>query len=277
MTGRTNGDLLAMSLDDQRRRALRPHSIVNRQGALRALARWLEPKPLAEATREDIDSFLDTRRLAPRSRYTYLSHLHSFYAMLVAEGVVEHDPTARIVRPRLRRALPRPMSTEELREVLATADPRFRCWLLLGAYQGLRCQEIALLDREDVREAESLLRVVHGKGGHERMLPLHPEVMEALRALPMPRSGWVFVRGTGKPFTPGDLSAEFNRRLREAGASATAHQLRHWFGTELYRRTRDLRLTQELLGHASPTTTAVYTAFDRGAAGAAVAGLRAAG
>ena len=64
--------------------------------------------------------------------------------------------------------------------------------LSLAAYAGLRCQEIAGLDREDVLEAKGLLRVVKGKGGVERIVPLHPEALAALRCLPMPRSGALF-------------------------------------------------------------------------------------
>jgi len=60
-----------------------------------------------------------------------------------------------------------------------------RCWLLLAAYQGLRCQENAGLKREDVLYELDLLRVVHGKGGKQRLIPLHPEVRRATMALPI--------------------------------------------------------------------------------------------
>ena len=122
-------------------------------------------------------------------------------------------------------------------------------------------------------DAEGLLRVVHGKGGHEPLLPLHPDVWTALRTLPMPRTGWVFNMPTGGKFTPPRLSVYFNRQLREAGVEATAHQLRHWFGSNLYAETHDLRVVQEMMGHASPTTTAIYTAFDRRAATTGVRAL----
>jgi Phage integrase family len=69
------------------------------------------------------------------------------------------------------------------------------------------------------------------------------------------------------------LSQHFNKWLREAGVDATANRLRHWFGMNVYQQTRDLRLTQELLGHAEPQTTAVYCAYDRSAAAKVVGTL----
>jgi len=109
-----------------------------------------------------------------------------------------------------------------------------------------------------------------GKGGNERMLPLHPDVFAALVALPMPRVGWVFLRPRGGPYGPVRVSQDFNLFLRSAGVNATAHQCRHWFASTLYSRTRDLWIVQEMLGHANITTTAIYTAFDQRAAGEGV-------
>lgn len=266
-------ELLEMSETDQRRRGLLPRSIEKRQGSLVSFARWLGQRGLLEATRADVEAFLDARQIGARTRYAWLSHLHGFYRWAVAEDLMAEDPTAKITRPKLRRSLPRPVSTNELRTALDAASARQRCWLLLAAYQGLRCQEIAGLRREDVLDSEGLLRVTHAKGGNERLLPLHPEVLTSLVEMPMPRIGWVFTRPRGGKYTPAQVSEEFNVFLRAVGSTATAHQLRHWFGTELYKTTHDLRLTQEMLGHANPSTTAVYTAFDRRAAGEAVRAL----
>ena len=91
---------------------------------------------------------------------------------------------------------PRPADTGDIRRVLESADPMERCWLLLAGLQGLRCKEIAGLRREDVIDAKGLLRIL-GKGDRERVLPLHPDVLAGLRALPMPRTGYIFVRPRG--------------------------------------------------------------------------------
>lgn len=259
---------------DMERRGLLESSIVKREINIRALMRWLgSGRSVFDVSREEINLFLDGRHIGPRTRFTWLANLHSFFDWAMQAGHADCDPTAEIIRPKLRRTLPRPASTDALRDLLAVAGPKERCWVVLAAFQGLRCQEIAGLRREDVSETEGLLRVVHGKGGHERMLPLHPEVRSALVALPMPRTGWVFTRERGGRYSPNALSTYFNRFLHENGVAATAHQLRHWFGTQLYQATSDLRLTQEMLGHSDPGTTAVYTAFNKRAAAAAIRDL----
>ena len=267
--------LSAMRLDMERR-GLLESSIIKREICLKALMRWLgSPDAIFDVTPEQLNEFLDGRNIGPRTRFTWLANLHSFYEWAVEARLTPSDPTVSIVRPKLRRTLPRPADTSDLSHLIDMAPPKERCWVVLAAYQGLRCQEIAGLRREDVAETDGLLRVVHGKGANERMLPLHPEVLRALRELPMPRVGWVFTRCRGGKYSANALSMYFNRFLHEAGVTCTAHQLRHWFGTHLYQSTNDLRLTQEMLGHSDPGTTAVYTAFNRRAAAEAIADLSA--
>jgi integrase len=134
--------------------------------------------------------------------------------------------------------------------------------------------EIAGLDRDDVIEGKGLLRIRRGKGDHERIIPLRRDVLEALRVLPMPRTGAIFVRvrgGRHKSHTIGNL---VNGYLRDLGINATCHQLRHWFGTEIYDNCHDIRVTQELMGHSNPATTAGYIAYSQVDASAAVGSLK---
>lgn len=274
-----NVELIGAHHVDQVRRGLMPSSIHTRDQHLRLLATWIQDRSLLTATREEIELFLDSRRNAQglpithRTRYSWVSHLHGFYEWAIREEIGDRDPTARIIRPKMRRSLPRPAVTAELSIALAKAGPQHRCWLLLAAFQGLRCQEIAGLSREDVLEAEGLLLITHAKGGKERQLALHPDVLAALKELPMPRIGRIFKRPRGGQYSPANLSQEFNVFLECAGVNATAHQLRHWFGTNLYARTHDILLTQEMMGHSNPATTAIYTAFDRVAAGVAIGAM----
>ncbi len=265
-----NAELLEGHHLDQERRGLLASSIHKRDRFVQLFARHLEPRSLLSATGRDVEQFLDGRTMVARTRYLWLTHLHGFYDWAVREELTTDDPTVRIIRPKYRRGLPRPADAAELQRALESASPRHRCWVLLAAYQGLRCQEIAGLHRDDIREDQGLLRVVKGKGGAERILPLHQDVFAALWALPLVRSGRVFSRPRGGPYSPNAISCEFNRFLHSAGVTASAHQLRHWFATTLYVQTHDIRLTQEMLGHAELSTTAVYTAFDRASAGEAV-------
>jgi len=166
------------------------------------------------------------------------------------------------------------MKDEHLRRALEEApNAEMRCWVLLGAYEGLRCMEMAGLDVDDVREDEGTLLVRKGKGAKDRGVPLHPLVLEALEALPLPVSGPIFTMPDGRRCAPYVVSQRINRYLRSVGVPSTAHALRHWFGTNLLRGTHDLRVVQEMLGHSSPATTALYSAYDSGLAGTAVRAL----
>jgi site-specific recombinase XerD len=270
----TSEQMLAAVRLDMERRGLLESSIIKREICLKALGRWLQCSPL-EASREDLERFLDQRKtrqgahIGPRTRFTWLANLAAFYRWALAEELIEEDPTAKIIRPKLRRSLPRPADTEQLRRLIERAGAKERCWVLLASYQGLRCKEIAGLRREDVVEHKGLIRVL-GKGDNERLLPLHPDVLAALVALPLPRSGPVFTRARGGRYSANAMSAYFNEFLRNNDAGATAHQLRHWFGTTFYANTQDLRLTQEMMGHADPATTAIYTKFSNRAAAVAI-------
>jgi integrase/recombinase XerC len=116
-----------------------------------------------------------------------------------------------------------------------------------------------------------LLRVVKAKGGNERMLPLNPQTELALREWGIPRSGWVFPgQFLVDPIKPRTVTKYVTRHLRSIGVNATAHQCRHWFGSSVYERTRDLRLTQELMGHLHPQSTAGYTRINPSRDGADV-------
>jgi integrase/recombinase XerC len=260
-------------------------SIDKRAVLMRALARWLEPASLLDATRQDIESFLDGRRnaagrpITSRTRYAWLSHFNAFYRWAVIEGLTTTDPTLAIIRPKMRRNLPRPIADDDLARAMAEAPPQMRAMLALAAYQGLRCQEIAGLDREDVLDTRNpaVIVVVAGKGGQQRIVPLHREVLSALRCLPLPRSGAVFTRPRGGRHTPTTVSVAIRRYFAELGIVATAHQLRHWFGTGIYAQSHDIRMTQELLGHQSPNTTAIYVAWAVVDAAPAVAALHIAG
>lgn len=264
------------------RRGLRPRSI-DRFGAYANLfARWLgDERSLFEATQEDVERHLDRRGgrhgsgLSARTRYGNISALHVFYGWAIEEELTTEDPTARIRRPKMRRTLPRPIADEDLALALDHADPEMRAILLLAAYQGLRCQEIAGLDRSDVIDSAHppKLRVMQGKGGHERVVPLHPAVLEALLGLPMRSKGAVIRQPYGTPYKPPRMSQKIREHLVGLGIDATAHQLRHWFGSEVYNASRDIRLTQELMGHQSPQTTAGYVSISVLDAAATVQGL----
>ena len=257
------------------RRGLASRTIAQRVGLMRRLRRFLDRSPIT-ATEEDIQAFLDYLRVGMSTRSIYLASFASFYKWARKAGYVRVDPVEDIVRPRLPRRLPRPMPKADLEWALRGADARMRAWLLLAAYEGLRCCEIATLRVENIRDNEDppFIEVV-GKGGHERKIPLNPMVEEALRAYGLPQSGYVFVSPrTRMAYRQGTVSNVIASYLRGKGLRWTAHNGRHSFGTEVNDATGgDLRIVQELMGHASPATTALYTRVNQEKAVQAVRSL----
>ena len=258
-------------LADQQRRGLMPNTIDRRRYALATFARFVDP---LKATEHDITSFLDARPDSARTTYCWLSTLHVFYVWARRSGLVDHDPTIDIPRPRLRRRLPRPGTNAQLATAIGEADRQTRAWLTLMAYAGLRCAEVARSEHSDLIDVSDrkMLHVI-GKGERERIIPAHPMVIEVFGS-GWSRSGPMFRRTDGAPWTPAQVSQITGTYLRSVGVDASAHQLRHWFGSRTYATSRgDLRVVQELLGHSSPATTAVYTAWSQPAAVAAVEAL----
>jgi site-specific recombinase XerD len=260
-----------------RRRNHAPESVIRRKLRLEAWARWLHDHgaSLARAEQDHVDRFLDARRIGPRTRYQWLSMLHQFHRWGIVHGRLPADPTVAIVRPKLPRRYPRPVDSADLRLAIEQAGPTMRVWLLLMAYGGLRCAEVAALHADDLVDGPSgrMIHVVAGKGDKDRMVPLHPDTDRAIRAAGLPTSGPLFRRPQGGRASGEWVSKQTSAYLAAIGVDATAHQLRHWFATWVLGAGADLRQVQELLGHASITTTQVYAAANMGAAADIVRGL----
>lgn len=256
----------------ERRRGLQPTTIDSRARNYRLFVRTLDPLTLSVVTRADVEVFLDSRGLCNRARYRWLSDLHVFYKWMVTEGYVTDDPTEKIERPPLPKLLPRPIGSDDLGAAIERASTMVRCWLLLAAYEGMRCIEIARLTWEDVLDGQDPpVLLARGKGDKMRIIPLHPDVTGALKLLPGRRSGPVFRQPDGRPRTATMISQQGNEYLHSLGITSTMHKLRHWFGTNVYRTSgRDVLLVRDLLGHSSVSTTEVYAAFDRARAPEAV-------
>lgn len=258
--------------DHLRRRNLRESTIRQRRYVLLRLARFTG-KSVLDQTTDDLRRFLDRLDVA-ESRATETSHLCSYYKWAHRVGVMPYNPAEDLERPRINRRLPRPMPDDDLARALGNASDRILSWLLLATYAGLRACEIASLRAENVLlRADPPILVVEGKGGKMRVVPIHDRLHPMLTALP--KSGWCFPRRDDKPGpVPAHVvSHGVNNYLHDLGIEHTLHACRHWFATSTYRNTHDLRLVQELLGHASPTSTQIYTYVDPGRAVQAVQSL----
>lgn len=259
----------------QERRNLSPRTIDERSGRLRSFAVWMRPRSVLDATCEDVESWLDSCRIGGRSRGMYMSALSVFFAFARREGRVESNVLDDMLRPRKGRLVPRPIAEDDLVRAIRQAPPRMAAWLSLAAYMGLRCKEIAGLRRDDLLldRPVPVLIVSHPKGGRERVLPVNVHVDEALRRYGLPLHGFVFESERGMPFSPATVSGYIAGYLHDLGISATAHQARHLFATTIYNATKDIRVAQEMLGHADCSTTAIYVAMNPDTAAAAMRGL----
>lgn len=228
-----------------------------RRGILHHLNRDL-PFGIGVVLPEDLADWLYRDDWSQNTKATYYRALKSFYgwASDPADRWINRNPMDGLERVHTAKGVARPCTDEQLRAILARAAEPFRLWALIAAYQGLRCVEIAGLDREHVTESQ--LFVVRGKGGQPRVHDTDPGVWQAVRDLP---PGPVARRpDTGERASAHYISihsrAHFHRKLK---IETSMHCLRHWLGVNAQARYRDIRVTQELLGHASLTSTQIYT------------------
>jgi site-specific recombinase XerD len=249
---------------------------------LRQLVEWLAGRggAVVALDRRAARAFaaeLGRRGYAPATVQRKLSTLRGFTRFLVERGALPADPAALLPGPRKRRRLPHTLRLSEVERLLAAATAtrgplglrdRLIVELLYGC--GLRSQELVDLDLDDVR-ADGPELLVRGKGGKMRAVPMGEAAMAALEAylergrgplakaaacappaLLLTRRGWRL------------LTSDIRRLLVDYGDAAgldhaSPHMLRHAYATHMLERGADLRAIQELLGHASVSTTQVYT------------------
>jgi integrase/recombinase XerC len=246
-----------------------------------------EPPSLAslwELTGADLRAFLASRRreeVGSRSLLRALAGIRSFARFLERQGKGKLGMFAAIRTPKLARSLPKPLpvaSARELAEVESRVGEARPPWvlardaavlaLLYGA--GLRISEALGLKRADAPVASRDQVTVLGKGRKTRSVPVIRKVQEAVEAyldlcpFTLSPDGPLFVGARGGPLSPRIIQLAVERMRGALGLpdTATPHALRHSFATHLLSRGGDLRTIQELLGHASLSTTQLYTAVD---------------
>jgi integrase/recombinase XerC len=234
---------------------------------------------LAKLAPADIRAFITHRRaegLGPGGVQRALAAIRSLYRFLAREGILENAAPQGVRSPRLPKRLPRPLSRDDVARALEVARDNDVDWigrrdaalltLLYGA--GLRISEALSLKRGDVPLGETL--TILGKGRKERAVPVLPLVQGAVAdyADKIPFSGEatapLFLSRRGRPMSAREAQGLMQRLRGSLGLSekATPHALRHSFATHLLQGGGDLRSVQELLGHASLSTTQVYTAIE---------------
>ena len=262
-------------------RRLSPHTVAAYGRELAAFAQWCGKQGYDDWARIDatlLRSFAARSHaggLNPRSVQRRLSALRTFFAFLIREGLATHNPAVGVSAPKAARRLPHTLDVDQMARLLAmkpegTLPTRDLAIMELFYYSGLRLAELIGLDLHDLDLKDRTVRVL-GKGNKTRIMPVGRQAVSALQQ-------WLKERSTLAGV--GENAVFLNRRGRRLGARSVQllvahharaqglavgvhpHLFRHSFATHLLESSRDLRAVQELLGHASISSTQIYTHLD---------------
>lgn len=216
-----------------------------------------------------------TRRLSTESLYLSIAALRAFYRFAVQEHHLDVDLAESLSLPRRWKRLPKSLSNEEIERLLrppgleTPSDLCDQAVLELAYASGLRLAELRNLRLEQLHLEAGFVRVI-GKGNKERVIPMGKPALDSLkRYLEVARPhlvrrcspAAVFLTRRGTAFGQSTLWSRIKTRARRSGLprNVTPHMLRHSFATHLLEHGADLRVIQELLGHATIATTEIYT------------------
>lgn len=258
-----------------------PHTVRSYRADLASYGSWavrMGTDPL-EATHRDVRGYLSELDRAAYSRRTinrHLSALRSFFRWSVAHGYAKSDPASVLQGPKSAKRLPRVIPAADMAKLLGAyagsdepEDMRNKAVLEFFYACGARVSEASDLLASEV-DFELKQAKVFGKGGKERIIPLHDLAVDSMRsyawmARPALLGGkacpYFFVSTRGNKMTTDALRKMFKKSLALAGldASLSPHDMRHTFATDLLEGGADLRSVQEMLGHARLSTTQIYT------------------
>lgn len=224
------------------------------------------PRGVGDTSQEELEDWLHDslnhftgKPLSQNTKSTYWNAIRGAYKFWAdpKDPWIDVDPTADMDPIHGLRGSARDITDEQLWDLLARAREPYRLWALIAAYQGLRCIEISGLHRDHVT-ADRLI-VVRGKGGKARVHDTDPLVWEAVEQLPpgpVARDIWGRDRASAY-YISRMASAHFQAELGLEGV--TMHRLRHWLGVRTQALYRDVRVTQEVLGHETLSATQIYT------------------
>ena len=247
--------------------------VASKNGGSEARVDW---KHVDRETLLEYMGHLKERQYAPTTIARKVAALKSFFSFMATEEILPADPTEGLSSPKVGRSLPNPLTIEQVEALLdgprrsSTPEARRSAAMLELLYAtGMRVTELVSLNIGDVNLDEHHVRC-RGKGFKERIIPVYPEAIRALRtyiedARPALRrrrdEQALFLNRRGDRLTRQGFWLILKTFARQSGidATITPHTLRHSFATHLLRGGAALRHVQELLGHASISTTQVYT------------------
>lgn len=266
-------------------RGLSTNYQLSTRSSLERFTRWASQREIpsaADITPAHLQEFLiaeKKRGLSVTSVKLEAVALRIFFRFLTARARIKADPAEKLPLPRLPHTLPQPLSKEQMAKLVAAPagdtplEIRDRALLELLYACGLRIAEACGVRLENLDEEGGVIRVT-GKGNKTRLIPVGRAALDALKLylssartkLVSPRSGAeIFLSVRGHALTPARIWQLVRHYAKRAGIEEAIHphQLRHSFATHLLAGGADLRIIQEMLGHASIATTQIYTQVDR--------------
>ena len=248
--------------------------------SLRMLSRYLQTQKLADFSTESVRCFFyygrSERQWSPKTYRNHWQYQKIFFDFCVCRGYLRQNPIVKLEKPRLPERIPRCLSREDAQKVLCHTFSypwryqieTYRNHAIIATLMmaGLRLQELLNLETYDVSLSERRLCVRQGKGRKDRVVPIHFRLLPVLRQYIEKRrsagraGAWLFsgVR-SDKQLSQKDVRAICKKVSVASGVKFSPHVLRHTLGRELADNQVDTKIIQKILGHASITTTQIYT------------------
>lgn len=233
-----------------------PRTITKRGTFLNRIDAQL-PCGLPAASAEELTAWLYRDEFSDWTLATYYFHMAGFFAWAADPriGHLDFNPVLLLPKPSPGECLPRPVTDAQHGIIMNNLHGPLLLAAHLAAYAGLRCIEICRADREHITREN--VTIPQGKGNRPGIVPTHPLIWASVQDMPL---GPLLRTDAGRRWNEHQLSQAGSRTMSKLiGEVCGYHRLRHWFGTTVYRRTRDLRRTQEALRHRSPNSTMIYT------------------
>lgn len=263
-------------------RRLSPHTIDNYGRDLRTLAGWCAERGIEgwkQLTHPDVRMFAATlhrRGMAPKSIARHLASTRGLMRYLMREGELDGNPAADVSPPKMKKLLPQTLDADQVSRLLMldgedTITRRDHAMMELFYSSGLRLAELCSLDVDDAPAMLAGEVRVQGKGSKERVVPVGRHARSALQRwlkrraeVARPDETALFVGERGARIHPRTVQQRLAHwaKVQGLGQHLHPHMLRHSFASHLLESSGDLRAVQELLGHASISTTQIYTHLD---------------
>lgn len=277
MTAATAVDAFLAELIHQRRAS--PHTVSAYRRDLERLAALAGDAPLATLQPHQLKRYamqMHGRGLAARSLARTLSAWRAYYRWLAKRGAIEVNPCDGLKAPKRPKGLPKALSIDQSQALLdapaeTPAEIRDKAMFELFYSSGLRLSELASLDLSGGLDLAEGIVTVTGKRGKTRAVPLGGKAAEAIRTwldcrgeLAKPDEPALFVGARGKRISPRSIEQRLDVWTQRIGLGVHVHphMLRHSFASHVLQSSGDLRAVQEMLGHASISTTQIYTHLD---------------